>query len=88
MAAEARKRADRRATSSVAASQARALAAGLCSQGAQVYTIGECTLPQLRHVLSLMRLDAAVYAESDAVTPLYADGTPLTRRKSAKSRTR
>lgn len=32
-----------RATSSVAASQARALAAGLCSQGAQVYTIGECT---------------------------------------------
>lgn len=67
-----------RATSSVAASQARALAAGLCSQGAQVYTIGECTLPQLRHVLSLMRLDAAVYAESDAMTPLYADGTPLT----------
>lgn len=67
-----------RAASSVAASQARALAAGLCAQGAQVYTIGECTLPQLRHVLSLMRLDCAVYAEGDAVTPLYADGTPLT----------
>lgn len=67
-----------RAASSVAASQARALAAGLCAQGAQVYTIGECTLPQLRHVLSLMRLDGAVYAEGDAATPLYADGTPLT----------
>ncbi len=59
-----------RSASSVSDAQERALCAGLAAQGVKVYTLGECTLPQLRYTLSATGMNAAVYALGDAVTPI------------------
>ena len=66
-----------RSPSAVAAAQERALVSGLASQGAQVYTVGECSLPQLRFLVGNMRLDGGAYVASDAISPILSDGTPL-----------
>ena len=66
-----------RSPSAVAAAQERALVAGFASQGTQVYTTGESSLPQLRFLVGNMRLDGGAYVTSDAIVPIRADGTPL-----------
>lgn len=66
-----------RSPSAVAAAQERAFVSGLASQGTQVYTVGECSLPQLRFLVGNMRLDGGAFVGGDSVSPVSADGTPL-----------
>ncbi len=66
-----------RSASSVSDAQERALCAGLAAQGVKVYSMGECTLPQLRYTLGATGMNAAVYALGDAVTPIREELTYL-----------
>lgn len=58
-----------------------ACAAGLMSQGVQVYDAGTSTLPQLRHTLKTLGVDGAALVDSAFLTPLSKEGSSLPRRR-------
>ena len=66
-----------RAPSAVASAIWHGCAAGLMAQGARVLDAGICTEPQLRYALGLMRVDGAMLASAESVTPFAADGCRL-----------
>lgn len=66
-----------RAPSAVAAAIWHGCASGLMAQGARVLDAGVCTEPQLRYALGLMRVDGALLAGAEYVTPFAADGCAL-----------
>ena len=56
-----------------------AAAAGCMAQGVQVISVGQCTLPVLRHAQRRMQADAALLVDSGFVVPLNGLGARLTR---------
>ncbi len=59
---------------------AAAAAAGAASQGAQVWQMGHCALPQLLHAAKAVQCDAVLWVQGDSVPQLRAvcaDGLPL-----------
>lgn len=58
-----------------------AVASGAMSQGVQVIDAGVCSLPQLRHALNALRVDAAALVQDDRLIPLNANGARMTSRQ-------
>ncbi len=69
-----------RGPSTVAAALWHAVAAGAMAQGVQLIDAGVCSLPQLRHVLSTLRTDAAMLVEDASLLLLCADGARIPER--------
>ena len=70
-----------RAPSTVAAAMWHAVAAGAMAQGIQVLDAGVCSLPQLRHIQSVLRCDGAALVNEDRLIPLNEVGARIFTRQ-------
>ena len=70
-----------RAVGGPANAQWHAAAAGAMAQGVRVLDAGECTLPQLRHGIQMLRCDSGILVEAQRITPLNAQGARLPSRQ-------